>query len=176
MHAAPVEQPANASDEDGLFAAAVVFIMPTTAGTWALRTAIEVGNVKDTVLLALPLVTEPEESRMIGAVSPVDAAKYFISLIAPMQPEAKLNDLEFTVHTKKSMMDFPAVNDLKIVFEPTMPSMDHGSPNNVNPVFISNGHYKGKVNFTMTGWWQLDIDVIKGYDTILPGIKMDISF
>lgn len=42
-----------------------------------------------------------------------------------------------------------------------MPSMGHGSPNNVNPVHIEKGHYRGKVNFTMTGEWQIKLKVFK---------------
>jgi hypothetical protein len=38
-----------------------------------------------------------------------------------------------------------------------MPSMGHGSPNNINPLHIKNGHYKGKVNFTMTGDWRINL-------------------
>jgi len=48
--------------------------------------------------------------------------------------------------------------------EPEMPAMGHGSPNNVNPVAIGNGHYKGKVNFTMTGLWQVNLDFMMGAD------------
>jgi len=42
-----------------------------------------------------------------------------------------------------------------------MPSMGHGSPNNVNPVLTKNGHYKGKVNFTMTGDWRINLELNK---------------
>ncbi len=43
-----------------------------------------------------------------------------------------------------------------------MPSMEHGSPNNLNPTDFGNGHYKGKVNFTMTGMWRINIDIYDG--------------
>ncbi|MDZ7648356.1 MAG: FixH family protein [Cytophagales bacterium] len=43
-----------------------------------------------------------------------------------------------------------------------MPSMGHGSPNNVNPTHSSKGSYKGKVNFTMTGDWRLNLNISQG--------------
>ncbi len=43
-----------------------------------------------------------------------------------------------------------------------MPSMGHGSPNNVNPVHRELGHYHGSVNFTMTGDWLVELDFVKG--------------
>ncbi|MNR44863.1 hypothetical protein D3C85_1636520 [compost metagenome] len=45
---------------------------------------------------------------------------------------------------------------------PEMPSMGHGSPNNVEPVITKNGIYKGKVNFTMTGDWKINFVLAKG--------------
>lgn len=60
------------------------------------------------------------------------------------------------------MMEFPADSSLTVTLTPEMPSMDHGSPNNVDPVHVGKGHYKGKVNFTMTGLWQLNLDFMQG--------------
>jgi len=54
-------------------------------------------------------------------------------------------------------MSFPCCNDLTVEITPEMPSMGHGSPNNVNPVSIGNGHYLGTVNFTMTGAWRINM-------------------
>jgi hypothetical protein len=56
-----------------------------------------------------------------------------------------------------------------------MPTMNHGSPNNVNPVHKGNGHYKGKVNFTMTGLWRLHF-TLKAGDAIAKADSLDIEF
>jgi hypothetical protein len=37
--------------------------------------------------------------------------------------------------------------------------MGHGSPNNVNPAHTTGARYAGKVNFTMTGLWRLNLRV-----------------
>ncbi|MDT4842046.1 hypothetical protein FQZ97_759270 [compost metagenome] len=65
------------------------------------------------------------------------------------------------------MMNFPAQDNLTIEMTPEMPSMGHGSPNNISPVSTGNGHYKGKVNYTMTGDWRLHLKVSDANGTVL---------
>ena len=58
-----------------------------------------------------------------------------------------------------------------------MPSMNHGSPNNVDPASTGAGIYKGEVNFTMTGYWQVKLDFFTAsQDTIITGKFFDITF
>ena len=52
---------------------------------------------------------------------------------------------------------WPALNGLTVEIDPQMPSMGHGSPNNENPLFLDNGHYEGAVNFTMGGYWEVNL-------------------
>jgi hypothetical protein len=73
-------------------------------------------------------------------------------------------------------MSFPAVDDLSISFVPEMPSMGHSSPNNVDPVYTADGHYKGQVNFTMTGWWRLNLTLKKGDTLISDNLSFNITF
>ena len=47
------------------------------------------------------------------------------------------------------MMSWPADSSLSVTITPEMPSMGHGSPNNINPVHVGKGHYKGKVNLIL---------------------------
>jgi hypothetical protein len=73
------------------------------------------------------------------------------------------------------MMSFPPAEDLTIEIEPEMPSMDHGSPNNVHPVHFADGHYVGKVNFTMTGWWRIHMVIKKDGELLTDEAYMDIT-
>jgi hypothetical protein len=59
--------------------------------------------------------------------------------------------------------------------EPWMVSMDHGSPNNVAPVHMQNGHYKGTVNFTMTGDWRVRL-TMKDQDQVCGKPYFDLYF
>lgn len=159
MHAAPYENPASEEAVDGIFLSAVVFTMPSTAGTWTVRFDIHNHtNDKEGSLTVHFTVTEPSYSRMKSFTSLHDGAKYFMALIEPAAPKIGINEMEIAVYKKASMMNFPPDSALSFLLTPEMPSMGHGSPNNVNPVHTGLGHYKGKVNFTMTGLWRVHLD------------------
>ncbi len=174
QHSAPVENPAGANADD-LYEGAVVFIMPSMAGTWTLSVHAEdsQGNVADIDLN--PMVRMPAEARLLSFESEIDSSKLFVSLCAPLSPEVGLNDFELAVHKKESMMSFPPVDGLSFFIEPEMPSMGHGSPNNVNPLATGNGHYLGKVNFTMTGYWKVNLTIMQGQDTVKSHLAFDIT-
>lgn len=156
-HAAPVENPASQDAVDGYFPGAVVFTMPSgEMGSWTLTIGVEVNGQTDKVILPVT-VKEPATSRLKSFVSATDGTKYYVAYLQQQQPKVGVNDLEVAVFRKNTMMDFPAVTNLTMELEPEMPTMGHGSPNNENPVHIGNGHYKGKVNFTMTGLWYLHL-------------------
>jgi hypothetical protein len=75
------------------------------------------------------------------------------------------------------MMSFPAIENYSIEFEPEMPTMGHGSPNNVNPTYTANGLYDGTVNFTMTGYWRINVTVKNAEGVIVKdGISFDVNF
>lgn len=176
-HAAPVENPETFPNEEGYFEGAVVFIMPDNPDeSWSLAVAIDADGVKDTVNLMIPVVKSLEEARKISIISEIDGKIYFISLLEPSEPKVGMNDIEFTVHYRQNMMSFPPDEDISITIEPEMPSMGHGSPNNENPVHVGNGHYKGKVNFTMTGWWRINLELTKNGATVANDLSFDVTF
>lgn len=176
-HSAPVEHPGTLANEEGLFVGAVVFIMPSNPDEgWKLNVAVKMNDVVDTIRFNIPKVKSLDEPKLLRLVSPVDESKYFVSMLEPSSPAVGMNTIEFTVHTKQNMMMFPAAEDITISFEPEMPSMDHGSPNNEAPFHTGTGHYVGKVNFTMTGWWRINVQLSKGNDTIANDLYFDISF
>lgn len=162
-HACPVENP-DTKAVDGLFSGAVVFQMPTTdSGVWKLGLALHNHlNDKEGELVLDIVVDQPTPSvQTVFTAQTVDASKLILTLLQPTKPVVGINDIEFTLHRKVDMMNFPGDDSYTLAIEPTMPSMGHGSPNNVNPTSTGNGHYKGKVNFTMTGEWQISVDVKK---------------
>ena len=175
-HAAPCENPAGVVNEDGYFEGAAVFIMPSNPDEgWVLNVDLDVNGSETTAVLDIPVVRYLEEARKIKVTSAIDETIYFVSLVEPMDPKVGINDCIFCIHYKESMMSFPAAEDLIMEIEPEMPSMEHGSPNNVNPVHTENGHYAGKINFTMTGWWRVHLTLKKGEDIVCDDKYMDIT-
>lgn len=156
-HSSPFENPDTETPSDALFNCAVVFIMPSSTGnTWKLN--ITVLNNKNGLQGTASLdvnVLQPALSKMKSLTTLDDSAKLFVSIVKPLSSVVGVNDFEVTIHKKASMMSFPATNDYTTEVNPQMLSMGHGSPLNESPVFVNNGHYKGKVNFTMSGDWRV---------------------
>ena len=163
QHSAPYENPASSKADNHLFPCSVVFIMPSTSGSWTVKVNVKnLLNNKEGALTIPLTVTEPVKSKQKSFTATHNGGKYFISLIDPVAPKVGINDIEIAVYKKVSMMSWPADSSLSVTLTPEMPTMGHGSPNNVNPVHIGKGHYKGKVNFTMTGYWKLNLDFMEG--------------
>ncbi len=163
-HSAPVDNPGSEQAVNSLFIGGVNFIMPSgpDVGSWKLKVKVrnQIKNVEDFAELDMS-VTTPEKTRMQSFTTEA-GMKYFVSYFFPNKPKVGVNDIEVMIHTKQSMDAFPGVTDFTIGMEPEMPSMDHGSPNNVSPTHTANGHYAGKVNFTMTGEWRIHLNLSKG--------------
>ena len=165
-HSAPYENPSSNTAVDGLFPCAVVFQMPGEMG-WTLDVNVhnQVNDKVGMVQFSFPVKNpEPTRTHVITAMN--DGAKLIISYVEPIEPSVGINDLEITIHKKESMMSFPADGSYDIQIEPEMPSMGHGSPNNENPVHMENGHYMGKVNFTMTGLWRINLTITKNGEIV----------
>ncbi|MEQ8925240.1 MAG: FixH family protein [Fulvivirga sp.] len=158
QHAAPIELSATDAVKNGSFEFNVVFVMPSgEMGSWSLDFIINETEIKVPVT-----VVQPEYARLTSFVSQMDeTTKYFVAYIQPEAPQVGQNDLEIAIFKKQSMMEWPPVDGLTLELEPWMVSMDHGSPNNIAPVSIGDGHYQGKVNFTMTGDWQIRLKVME---------------
>ncbi|MEI2740376.1 MAG: hypothetical protein V9F01_16500 [Chitinophagaceae bacterium] len=177
QHSAPYENPESEKAVNHLFPCNVVFIMSSMGGTWTLKINIQNHLNNKEGYLTIPItVSEPAKARIKSFTAAHDGGKYFVALINPSSPKVGINDMEIAIYKKISMMNFPADSSLSTILTPEMPSMNHGSPNNVNPVHLSKGHYKGKVNFTMTGWWRLHMDYMSGTAVADTAQYFDVEF
>lgn len=168
-HACPIEQPTFNSSINK-YKGAVVFIMSSMAGTWSLDVVVN-GNPASFTLNVVESAT-----KVVGSYTGTDGKSYFISLLRPVTWEVGMNDVEFLLHERASMMSFPAVTDFTMVMTPEMTSMNHGSPNNIDPVHIGNGHYNGDVNYTMTGDWRFHLQLLQNGTEIHADAFLDILF
>ena len=156
VHSAPWE-PAIWNADIKAFKGAATFIM---IGNWSIKIKVHNNvNDHDGVGETPFTVIAKTEAQLFSFTNTADGLKYFVALVNPKSPKVGLNDFEVAVYKKQEMMLFPAVDGLNIAIDPQMPSMGHGSPNNVNPAFTANGHYKGVVNFTMTGYWEVNLTI-----------------
>ncbi|HRH67035.1 MAG TPA: FixH family protein [Bacteroidia bacterium] len=157
-HSAPVENPTITQSVKGKYPCAVVFVMPSTAGTWSLSVMVmNMENGKSGTALLMPTITDPSVARMKSFISLIDGSKLFVSLVKPSSPVSGINDCEITMH-KKDGMYFFADSSFTNEMEPIMTAMGHSSPNNISPVHSGKGHYSGQVNFSMSGEWTINFD------------------
>lgn len=174
-HSAPVENPASKATNKR-FNGALVFTMPSgTMGSWTVEVMVTVNGRQGKATLPAT-ITEPRQSKLKSFVSKVDNKKYWVALVQPTAPKVGVNDLELAIYEAKGMMAFPADSSLAVAVTPEMPTMGHGSPNNIDPVHTGKGHYKGKVNFTMTGLWYLNLNFKKGDAVADNATFFDVNF
>lgn len=170
QHSSPFEQPVfNTTSK--LYEGMVVFTMSSEHGEWELNTIV---NGED-VSFDIDVLNNPTGTKHVGSYSGTDGENYIVSIVKPFHWSVGLNNVTFMVHKRESMNSFTSVDNFTILMDPQMTSMGHGSPNNVSPVSIGNGYYKGKANFTMTGDWRLNLDLIKAGDTVVQA-NIDIFF
>ena len=135
-------------------------------GTWYYDIEYTVGGVShsfEDVVIQVDNVFRPggvTERRVIQTVTAIDGSekRYVVSLVEPQHPKEGANEITAYIH-EGTNPDFPAVANFKLKLDPRMPSMgNHSSPNNADLTWdAANGIYKGTVNFSMTGYWKLNL-------------------
>lgn len=146
-HSSPSVDPG----EDGV--GEIIFTMAADDhGTWDVALTVTRPGEEPTTLTfeSVPVAESDARKDLV-----VGETKYIITLNFDSGVKVGMNPYVLTVH-EVGEHDFAAQTALDIGFEPEMPTMGHGSPNNVKPVHKANGNYEGVVNLTMPGLWHLD--------------------
>jgi YtkA-like len=172
QHGGPVENPDSVATNN-VFTGAIIFPMATmNGGTWQLPVHVhnhvidKEGDVSFNIT-----VDQPTQSIITNFTSSADSTQLFLAVVQPFTPKVGLNDVEFAIYEKLGMFTWPAADSTySISLDPEMPSMGHGSTGNVNATYTSPGHYKGKVDYSMTGAWQLNVTVNKSGVAVSKGL------
>jgi len=154
---------------DGYRIAAVFQTASSDMGSWTLRVRVHdhrfVGTAdsalqNDTV--TIPVVVKASAPSRVATFLGPDGAQRVVALIAPSHPVPGTNPVEFGMWRTQDSVAFVGDSAVALSFDPTMPSMGHGSDGNTQPVARRKGHYLGAANFTMTGDWRLSLRVADG--------------
>jgi len=181
QHACPWENPTSTANVNGLFEGAIIYSMGGV-NMWSVSVDVTANGKTETVKLNVPKVNAINPVQKIVVIDSVTTGgvltqtKYPISLVKSKDWKVGMNTFEITMHCMQDMMTFNACNDFSVEITPEMPSMGHGSPNNVNPVSMGNGHYVGTVNFTMTGAWRVHLLIKKSGRVVSNYAYFDITF
>lgn len=166
----PVIKPKyNGSTE--LYEGAIIFTNENTSvGKWRVGIRVDAAqlqynaDVRDTEFPEFTLITGTDNKNYVLTLAPHD------------DWESRLNDFTLLIHRQDSPQNFRTDDGFKVIFEPEMPDMGHGSPDNINPVSMGNGQYGGQANLTMSGLWRFHFDLIKEGDVIVEDATIDIEF
>jgi hypothetical protein len=159
---APVDSYGNAASADSLFLGGVLFLTPSDStlvnGGWLLRLRIRdnryasTGDFNDSTDLSIHVKNVSPLPLVLWKGS--DGLQRVTALVAPKSPISGTNVLELFIAKKTTEQSWIADTSWIITFISNMPSMKCVSPNCVNPSHTGNGHYKGIVNYTMSGDWR----------------------
>lgn len=190
IHSGPVEQPVFSDSLDAYIAAFIPIHGSASSydpvdGSytgWRLKYVVTVnGNTYDTLQYDIATKTPKTGTQFLTSVAGNDGNTYYLALVHP-QPSVQtvgIQDVEIGIFLGQNhSMDFATVTDLGIThFYPYMPDMGHSSPNNTTPVSIGKGHYRGKVNFTMGGTWDLIFTGInQGSSSLIDSTALQVAF
>jgi hypothetical protein len=147
-------------------------------GTWYYDIEYTVGDVShsfEDVVIQVDNVFRPDgatQRRVIQTVTAIGGSgqRYIVTLVEPLSPKVGTNDITAYIH-EGTNPDYPAVTGFNLILDPRMPSMEnHSSPNNVDLTWDAVNHiYKGIVNFSMTGYWKLNLILQNGAGETLYG-------
>lgn len=153
-HGCPIIQPGQQVDSAGFYKGAIVFTMAGTDQEWKVMVTVSDNSSGSTTTLDLPVtVTSSSWVKVVKS----NNSKTIVALL-PKPWRVGKNDIEFAIFTGTDPTYLPP-SQATITMVPTMPSMGHGSYGNVNPTLQSNSLYKGVVNYSMSGDWQIDLSV-----------------
>lgn len=170
MHSCPYSTIAKVSGMKTIYEGEVIFQMPGNATEgWRITIDYSIDGMDYTVEDNISVMAS--ENRVVSVFNGTDGLRYVLALIAPEDPEVKINEMSAGLYKMENMMTFSPVAGYTINLDPRMPSMgNHTSPNNENLVYDAGaGIYKGKLSLTMTGYWILNLQLINQNNEILKG-------
>ena len=155
MHSTPFMTEVVTMNDKEYIKVDATFIMASAGGTWFLTLKSETKVIDARIDYTVVATGKVKKFKF-------EEKSYFVTLRSLDFPKVGMNEFIVSIHTRESMLIHPAVTDLTTEIELLMPSMGHGSSGNVSPVHTENGLYAGKVNFNMTGDWQITLKLKKG--------------
>ncbi len=162
-HSCPASAITPVTGASSLFGGFIIFPM---AGDWELSFSHRIDGANYTSTGKVAVQAAP--GRIAESFQGTDGQKYVLTMIEPLKPATGSNDMTALLYRMKSMSDFEPVSGYTIKIEPRMPAMGHGSDNNVD-LTLQDGIYKGKLSLSMTGDWQINLQVVNEKGDVIKG-------
>ena len=172
-HACPYSTIAKKEHATHTFKGYIVFTM---AGSdmehWELTMDYTVKGTAYTV--SAPIDVEEAPNRVVESFKATDGNSYVLAMVAPENPVIGANDMKAVLYQMASMTSFVPVAGYTVEIDPRMPGMgNHSAPNNINLTDAANGMYQGKINFTMTGYWVVNLQLADASGNVIAGTEVN---
>lgn len=173
QHSSPYSEISKVSGKQTLYQGYIVFIMASDEPNnyWDLHINLSVDgqniSIEDKVNV---ISTESQYNKVYTSGMGTDDENYMLALVEPENPIIGTNDIVVALFKKGDNHDFPIVNNYKIKVDPRMPGMgNHSAPGNVDMTQGNDGFYHGKVGFSMSGYWKINLILEDGSGTVIKG-------
>jgi len=175
-HSCPKSAVEKVTTNGTLYDGYIVFQMPQNdTEYWDLKIDYVINGTSYTATTAIDVPASTE--RRVNTFTGSDGEKYIVAYVEPHHPKVAVNDLVVGIFKMQDMMHFPVVDGYTLKIDPRMPSMgNHGSPNNVDATQqTTEGLYNGKMSLTMTGYWKINLQLLKPDGTVVKGENLTDS-
>jgi hypothetical protein len=168
-HSCPYSDIAKTSGMQTLYDSFAIFPMASDAeDVWNLTLNYNIGSKSGSVQLN-PNVSAANLQNLQNFAGS-DGKNYFIALVEPSAPKMGTNDMTAYLYEMQDMNTFVPVDNFTVKIDPRMPAMEnHNSPNNIDLTSSNSGLYSGKVNFTMSGYWKINMIVLDSDNQTIAG-------
>lgn len=169
-HAGPKSTISVAAESADFYEGYLVFQMAgNTTEYWDLTFNYSINGTDYSMVGKLDVIAAAK--RRVLSFTGTDNVKYVLAMVEPSTPIVGSNSMKALLFKMENMMSFPMVDGYSVNIDPRMPSMgNHSSPNNVDLVQTSAGNtYDGTVNFTMSGYWKINLMVKNASGDTLKG-------
>ncbi len=170
VHSCPKSEIVKIKNES-IYKGYIVFQMPgNTDEYWELTINFSIDNKEYKATTQIDVKAPLDDKRRVNTFMGSDDSRYVLAML-PINPKVSLNDFSAVLFKMENMMNFPIVENYKVMLDPRMPGMgNHSSPNNVDLIYDTNDKtYKGKLSLTMTGYWKINLKLINDVAETIKG-------
>jgi len=178
QQATPFENPPEVAI-NGAFPGAVAFVMPSdSVDVWQLGVAVHNHKYGLEGEAVFDINVEKPVKSLLSVFPPLTSGNNIlaITMIQPASLKVGVNEMEFVIFREVSMMEWQPDGSYVIEITPEMAGMGPGSTVKANPVNANTGHYRGKVNFSMSGQYKLNVVVKKSGVAVSQNLVFTITF
>ncbi|MCG2462348.1 hypothetical protein K8352_16425 [Flavobacteriaceae bacterium F89] len=170
MHGCPASA-IETTEDTSVYSGYLVFQMPGNADEyWDLTLDYKIDGLDYSTSARIDVNSPADGKRRVNSFMGSDDVRYVLAML-PMEPKEGVNNFASVLYKMEDMITFTNVAGYKVTLDPRMPGMgNHSSPNNeVLTYDTTTKTYQGKLNFTMTGYWKINLELIDENGETLKG-------